>query len=81
MVMAFEEQSQAATLEDKICSGQRSCNLLRSKIDFRPEDIIFRRQPTDQGYGLTEHNSHGIDFVNAVAEIKSYSIPEWQVMG
>ena len=34
VVMAFDEQGQAATLEDKVCIWQRSYNLMRSNVDF-----------------------------------------------
>merc|ERR1719158_1884997 len=41
VVMAFDEEGQAATFEDKVRICTRSYKLLRTKIDFPPEDIIF----------------------------------------
>merc|ERR1719230_1630422 len=70
VVMAFDEQGQAATYEDKVRICQRSYQLMRSKIDFPPEDIIFDCNVLTIATGLPEHNSYGIDFINAVAEIK-----------
>merc|ERR1719333_1723533 len=70
IVMAFDEQGQAATYEDKVRMCQRSYNLLRKKLDFPPEDIIFDCNVLTIATGLPEHNSYGIDFINAVAEIK-----------
>nr|UKS50372.1 B12-dependent methionine synthase [Margalefidinium polykrikoides] len=70
VVMAFDEQGQAATFEDKVRICQRSYNLMRTKLDFPPEDIIFDCNVLTIATGLPEHNSYGIDFINAVAEIK-----------
>merc|ERR1719333_2018204 len=70
VVMAFDEQGQAATFEDKVRICQRSYKTLRQKVDFPPEDIIFDCNVLTIATGLPEHNSYGIDFINAVAEIK-----------
>merc|ERR1719171_177271 len=70
VVMAFDEQGQAATFEDKVRICQRSYKTLRTKLDFPPEDIIFDCNVLTIATGLPEHNSYGIDFINAVAEIK-----------
>nr|UKS50369.1 B12-dependent methionine synthase [Alexandrium pacificum] len=70
VLMAFDENGQAATYEDKVRICQRSYRLLRSKLDFNPEDIIFDCNVLTIATGLPEHNSYGIDFINAVAEIK-----------
>jgi 5-methyltetrahydrofolate--homocysteine methyltransferase len=71
VIMAFDEQGQAATCEDKVRMCQRAYRLLRSKLDFPPEDIIFDCNVLTIATGLPEHNSYGIDFINAVAEIKN----------
>merc|ERR1712190_355225 len=70
VIMAFDENGQAATYEDKVRICTRSYNLLRTKLDFAPEDIIFDCNVLTIATGLPEHNSYGIDFINAVAEIK-----------
>lgn len=41
VVMAFDEQGQAATKDDKVRICTRAYNLLREKVDFPPWDIIF----------------------------------------
>merc|ERR1719181_1322219 len=41
VIMAFDEQGQAATYEDKVRIAQRCYRLMRTKLDFPPEDIIF----------------------------------------
>mmetsp|Transcript_69181 Transcript_69181/g.156889 ORF Transcript_69181/g.156889 Transcript_69181/m.156889 type:complete len:1274 (+) Transcript_69181:67-3888(+) len=70
VIMAFDEQGQAATFEDKVRICQRSYKLLRSKLDFNPEDIIFDCNVLTIATGLPEHNAYGLDFINAVSEIK-----------
>jgi len=46
VVIAFDEQGQAATLEDKVCIWQRSYNVIRSKLISVQKVIIFRLQRT-----------------------------------
>merc|ERR1712178_292725 len=70
VIMAFDEQGQAATFEDKVRICQRSYRLLREKVDFPPEDIIFDCNVLTIATGLPEHNSYGLDFIEAVEEIK-----------
>jgi len=70
VIMAFDENGQAATFEDKVRICQRSYRLLRTKLDFPPEDVIFDCNVLTIATGLPEHNGYGIDFINAVAEIK-----------
>merc|ERR1719265_531343 len=70
VIMAFDEQGQAATYEDKVRICQRSYKLLREELDFNPQDIIFDCNVLTIATGLPEHNSYGLDFINAVAEIK-----------
>ncbi|CAE8691977.1 unnamed protein product, partial [Polarella glacialis] len=70
VLMAFDEQGQAATYDEKVRICQRSYRTLRQKLDFPPEDIIFDCNVLTIATGLPEHNSYAIDFINAVAEIK-----------
>merc|ERR1719382_9153 len=70
VIMAFDEQGQAATFEDKVRICQRSYKLMRTKLNFPPEDIVFDCNVLTIATGLPEHNSYGIDFIDAVAEIK-----------
>jgi len=70
VVMAFDEQGQAATFEDKVRICQRSYKMLREKVDFPPEDIVFDCNVLTIATGLPEHNGYAIDFIKAVAEIK-----------
>ena len=70
IVMAFDEQGQASTLERRISVCKRAYKLLTEQADFPPEDIIFDANVLTVATGLPEHDSYAIDFVNAVREIK-----------
>lgn len=71
VVMAFDEQGQAATYEDKVRICQRAYKLLTKEAHLTPEDIIFDPNVLTVATGMPEHNSYGIDFIEAVREIKS----------
>jgi 5-methyltetrahydrofolate--homocysteine methyltransferase len=70
IIMAFDEQGQAATLQDKVRICERSYKLLREKLDFPASDIIFDPNVLTVATGMEEHNSYAKDFIDAVAEIK-----------
>src|SRR3954468_16209238 len=65
VVMAFDEQGQAATKEDKIRICTRAYNLLREKVDFPPWDIIFDPNILTICTGIPEHNGYAMDFIEA----------------
>ncbi len=70
VVMAFDEKGQAATREDKVRICQRAYNLLREKLDFPAEDIIFDPNVLTVATGIEEHNTYAVDFIEATREIK-----------
>ncbi len=70
VVMAFDEQGQAATLADKIRICQRAYKILTEQVGVAPEDIIFDPNVLTVGTGIEEHASYGVDFIEAVREIK-----------
>ena len=70
IVMAFDERGQAATLERRVEVCRRAYKLLVERADFPPEDIIFDANVLTIATGMPEHNSYGIDFINAVRIIK-----------
>ena len=80
IVMAFDEQGQAATKEDKIRICVRAYNLLMQHTSISPYDIIFDVNVLSVGTGIEEHNNYGRDFIEAIAEIKK-SCPSVQFMG
>jgi 5-methyltetrahydrofolate--homocysteine methyltransferase len=70
IVMAFDEQGQAATKEDKVRICKRAYDLLISKLNFYPEDIIFDPNILTVATGIEEHNNYAVDFIEATREIK-----------
>ena len=70
VIMAFDENGQAATKEDKVAISQRAYDLLLEKLDFNPADIIFDVNILTVATGIEEHNSYGVNFIEAVREIK-----------
>lgn len=70
VVMAFDEQGQAATKDEKIRICKRAYDLLTQKAGVDPEDIIFDPNVLTVATGIAEHNSYALDFIQAVKEIK-----------
>ncbi|MFN3746020.1 MAG: methionine synthase [Hyphomicrobiaceae bacterium] len=70
VVMAFDEQGQADTVERKVAICQRAYRLLTEKVDFPPEDIIFDPNIFAVATGIEEHNGYGVAFIEATRRIK-----------
>ncbi len=71
VVMAFDEEGQAASNEDKVRICRRAYKLLTEKVGMDPEDIIFDPNVLTVATGIEEHNSYALDFIEAVREIKA----------
>ncbi len=71
VVMAFDEEGQATTLERRVGICRRAYRLLVEKAGFDPEDIIFDANVLTVATGMPEHNSYGADFIEAVRRIKA----------
>ena len=70
VVMAFDETGQADTKERKVEICARAYDLLKG-IGYPPEDIIFDPNIFAVATGIEEHDRYGLDFLEAVAEIKA----------
>ncbi len=70
VVMAFDEEGQAATRDDKVRICQRAYKLLTEQADFPPEDIIFDPNILTVATGIEEHNNYAVDFIEATRVIK-----------
>ena len=70
IVMAFDEDGQADTKERKIEICERAYNLLVDEVGFPPQDIIFDPNVFAVATGIEEHNAYGVEFIEAVREIK-----------
>ncbi len=80
VVMAFDEQGQAANYEDKIRICERAYRILVDSVGFAPEDIIFDPNVLTVATGLEEHNNYALDFIRATRWIKE-NLPHAKVSG
>jgi len=80
VVMAFDEQGQAATYEDKIRVCERAYRILVGQVGFPPEDIIFDPNILTVATGMEEHNNYAVDYINATRWIKA-NLPHAKVSG
>jgi 5-methyltetrahydrofolate--homocysteine methyltransferase len=80
VVMAFDEEGQAATKDEKVRICTRAYQLLTEKLGMDPSDIIFDPNILTVGTGIEEHNNYAVDFIEAVREIKA-TLPHCKVSG
>jgi 5-methyltetrahydrofolate--homocysteine methyltransferase len=80
VVMAFDEQGQADTLERRIAVCRRAYALLTQDAGLAPEDIIFDPNIFAVATGLEEHARYGLDFIEAVKWIRA-NLPGAAVSG
>src|SRR5260370_13164055 len=71
VVMAFDEQGQADTIERRLAVCARAYRLLTERLGFPPEDIIFDPNIFAIATGIEEHNGYGVAFIEATRRIKS----------
>ncbi|MBQ6045818.1 MAG: methionine synthase [Bacteroidales bacterium] len=70
VVMAFDEEGQAVTLDRKVAICSRSYKLLTG-VGIPPQDIVFDANVLSIGTGIDEHARFGVDFIEAVRWIKA----------
>jgi 5-methyltetrahydrofolate--homocysteine methyltransferase len=80
VVMAFDEQGQADTLERKTKICQRAYDILVNRVAFPPEDIIFDPNIFAVATGMEEHNNYGVAFIEAARWIRA-NLPHVHVSG
>ena len=80
VVMAFDEQGQAATFAEKIRICERAYRILVDEVGFPPEDIIFDPNILTVATGMEEHNNYAVDFIEATRWIKG-NLPHAKVSG
>ncbi len=80
VVMAFDEQGQAATYEEKIRICERAYKILVNDVGFPPEDIIFDPNILTVATGMEEHNNYAVDYLRATRWIKA-NLPHAKVSG
>jgi len=80
IVMAFDEQGQAETVERKVSICTRAYTLLTEEVGFPPEDIVFDPNIFAVATGIEEHNGFGVAFIEAVRQIKA-TLPGARISG
>jgi 5-methyltetrahydrofolate--homocysteine methyltransferase len=80
VVMAFDEQGQADTLERRKIICTRAYNLLIEKVGFPPEDIIFDPNVFAIATGIDDHNHYAVDFIESTKWIRE-NLPHARISG
>ncbi|MCS4505712.1 Methionine synthase [wastewater metagenome] len=80
IVMAFDEEGQADTLERRTEIAARAYRILTEEIGFPPEDIVFDLNIFPVGTGIEEHARYAIDFIEATRHVKTH-LPHAKVSG
>ncbi len=80
IVMAFDEKGQADNVDRKVEICMRCYKILTETVGFDPGDIIFDPNIFAVATGIEEHNSYGVDFIEATRKIKE-ALPHVLVSG
>jgi 5-methyltetrahydrofolate--homocysteine methyltransferase len=70
VVMAFDEQGQADTVQRKVDICERAYRLLVDRAGFAPEDIVFDPNVLAVATGIEEHNEFAKAFIESLPLIK-----------
>ncbi|HEX7877909.1 MAG TPA: homocysteine S-methyltransferase family protein, partial [Candidatus Eisenbacteria bacterium] len=80
VIMAFDEQGQADTVDRKVAICTRAYDLLTKEVGFPPEDLIFDPNVLTVATGIEEHNDYAVAFIEATRRIKA-TLPGARVSG
>jgi 5-methyltetrahydrofolate--homocysteine methyltransferase len=80
IVMAFDEQGQADTVERKVDICARAYRILTERVGFAPSDIIFDANVFAIATGIAEHDGYGVAFIEAVRRI-THELPHVSTSG
>jgi 5-methyltetrahydrofolate--homocysteine methyltransferase len=70
VVMAFDEEGQAASVDRKVEICRRAYRILTEEVGFPAEDIIFDPNILAIATGIEEHDDYGVAFIEATRRIK-----------
>ncbi|MEY2975438.1 MAG: methionine synthase, partial [Actinomycetota bacterium] len=71
IVMAFDEQGQADTLERRVEICRRAHRILTEEVGLPSEDIVFDPNIFAVATGIPEHDRYGIDMIDATRLLRS----------
>jgi len=80
IVMAFDEQGQADTVERRVAICERAYKLLTEQAGYTPQDIIFDPNIFAIATGIEEHNNYAVDYFEAARRIKE-KLPDVRISG
>ncbi len=80
VVMAFDEEGQAASYERRVEICTRAYRILTEEVGFPAEDIIFDPNILTVATGIEEHNNYAVDFIEATRWIRT-NLPGAHVSG
>jgi 5-methyltetrahydrofolate--homocysteine methyltransferase len=80
IVMAFDEDGQADSLDRRIEICKRAYQILTEEVGFQAQDIIFDPNILTVATGIDEHNNYAVDFIEAAKWIKK-NLPRANVSG
>jgi 5-methyltetrahydrofolate--homocysteine methyltransferase len=80
IVMAFDEEGQADTVERKVSICRRAYDILTEQVGFPPQDIIFDPNIFAVATGIEEHNEYALAYIEATRQIKR-ALPLVKVSG
>ena len=70
VVMAFDEQGQADTVERKVAILERAGRLLIDTVGFPPQDVIFDPNVFAVATGIAEHDDYALAFIEACRRLR-----------
>ena len=80
VVMAADEAGQATTFERRMEVCKRAYDLLRDKLGFPAEDIIFDPNVLAICTGVAEHMNYGADLLRTIKALR-HQFPETHIVG
>ena len=80
IVMAFDEQGQADTVERKVDICRRAYRLLTEQVGFAADEIIFDPNIFAIGTGFEEHAGYAVAYIEATRRLKA-ELPGTHISG
>ncbi len=80
IVMAFDEEKQATTVEERVRVCRRAHRILTEEIGFDEADIIFDTNILTVGTGIEEHATYAMNFIEAARQLKEW-FPRCHISG
>ena len=80
LVMGFDEEKQATTVEERVVIGERIYRLLTEEVGFPPEDVIYDPNVFPVATGIDEHDGYALAYIEATRELKR-RCPKMKISG